>query len=70
MSTSELLYKQYGPLITLAQLAKMLDRSAEGLRLTLRNDSAFSKSLNNARIRLGRRVYFATDKIASVIVPE
>ena len=70
MSTAELLYKQYGPLITLAQLAKMLDRSDEGLRLTLRNDSAFSKSVNNARIRLGRRVYFATDKIASVIIPE
>ena len=70
MSTAELLYKQYGPLITLAQLAKMLDRSAEGLRLTLRNDSAFSKSVNGARIRLGRRVYFATDKIASVVVPE
>ena len=70
MSTAELLYKQYGPLITLAQLATMLDRSSEGLRLTLRNDSAFSQSVNKARIRLGRRVYFATDRIASIIVPE
>jgi hypothetical protein len=36
VSTAEILITQYGPLLTLAQLAKILDRSAEGLRISLR----------------------------------
>ena len=70
MSTAELLYNQYGPLITLAQLAKILNRSVEGLGITLRTPSPFSDSINAARLRLGRRVYFSTPKIAAIVVVE
>ena len=70
MSTAELLYNQYGPLITLAQLAKILNRSVEGLRITLRTPSPFSDSINAARLRPGRRVYFSTPKIAAIVLVE
>lgn len=67
MSTAELLYNQYGPLITLAQLAKILNRLAEGLRITLRSKSSFSDNVNSTRLRLGRRVYFRTAEIATIL---
>jgi hypothetical protein len=67
VSTAEILITQYGPLLTLAQLAKILDRSAEGLRISLRSQSEFSCRVNEARIRLGRRVYFSNVKIAAII---
>ncbi len=67
MSTAEILVAQYGPLLTLAQLAKILDRSAEGLRISLRSENDFALKVNAARVRLGRRVYFSSVKIAAVI---
>ena len=67
MSTAEILIAKYGPLMTLAQLAKTLERSIEGLRFGLRNNSDFSRQVNGARVRLGRRVYFHTVKIAAVL---
>lgn len=67
MTTADILISQYGPLLTLAQLAGILDRSQEGLRISLRGQSSFSKAVNAARIRLGRRVYFSTTKIAAII---
>jgi hypothetical protein len=67
VSTAEILVAQYGPLLTLAQLAKILDRSAEGLRISLRSENEFSSQVNGARIRLGRRVYFSSVKIAAII---
>lgn len=67
MSTAEILVSQYGPLLTLGQLAKILDRSAEGLRISLRSQSDFARKVNATRVRLGRRVYFSSTKIADVI---
>ncbi|MBC3884930.1 DNA-binding protein [Undibacterium griseum] len=67
MQIEEALTKQYGPLLSVAQLAKVLDRSAEGLRISLRTDSDWSKSINAAKLKLGRRVYFRTAEIALVL---
>jgi hypothetical protein len=49
------------------QLAKILSRSEEGLRISLRSDTEFSRQVNAARKRFGRRVYFSTEKIAEII---
>lgn len=70
MSDAELLFDKYGPLLTLGQLAVILDRSSEGLRISLRNSSEFSRKINECRLRHGRRVYFATRKIAAILVAE
>lgn len=67
MKIEEVLTKQYGPLLSIAQLAKVLDRSAEGLRLSLRSDSDWSRNINSAKLKLGRRVYFRTAEIAKLL---
>lgn len=67
MSTAEILIDQYGILLSLEDLAAILGRSKEGLRVSLRSQSHFSQAVNAARIRLGRRVYFSTTKIAAII---
>ncbi|HEX7643018.1 MAG TPA: DNA-binding protein [Burkholderiaceae bacterium] len=67
MQIEEALTKQYGPLLSLAQLAQILDRSTEGLRIGLRADAEWSRQINAARLKLGRRVYFRTADIAKVL---
>ena len=46
MTIEEALVKQYGPLLSLTELAKILDRSPEGLRISLRSSGEWvSKSM-------------------------
>jgi hypothetical protein len=67
MTIEETLIKQYGPLLSIAQLAQVLDRSPEGLRISLRSSGAWVSRVNSAKLRLGRRVYFRTSEIAQVL---
>lgn len=67
MKIEDVLTNLYGPLLSVAMLAKVLDRSAEGLRISLRTDSAWSKPINAAKLKIGRRVYFRTAEIALVL---
>ncbi len=67
MHIEEALTGQCGPLLSMAQLAKVLDRSAEGLRVSLRNDTEWARQLNAAKMKLGRRVYFRTAEIAKFL---
>lgn len=66
MATEEYLLQTYGALVTVNQLAAVLSRSAEGLRLSLRRDSDWAKQLNAARVKVGRRIYFRTVEVARV----
>jgi len=67
MTIEEVLVKQYGALLSLDQLATILDRSPEGLRISLRSSGEWVRRINAARLRLGRRVYFRTSEIANVL---
>jgi hypothetical protein len=67
MTIEEVLVKQYGPLLSLDQLATILDRSPEGLRISLRSSGEWVRRINAARLHLGRRVYFRTSEIATVL---
>lgn len=67
MTIEEQLTKQYGPLLSIAQLACVLHRSAEGLRISLRSASEWSNRINATKLKLGRRVYFRTAQIARVL---
>ena len=67
MTIEEALVKQYGPLLSLTELAKIVDRSPEGLRISLRSSGEWVKQINAVRLRLGRRVYFRTSEIANVL---
>ena len=61
------LVRRYGPLMKLADLATMLDRSPDGLRVTLRSKGEWVDKINAARLQLGRRVYFRTAEIAELL---
>jgi len=61
------LLKRYGPLMNLVDLASMLDRSPDGLRVTLRSSGEWVEKINAARLQLGRRVYFRTAEIAEAL---
>lgn len=70
MQIEEALTSKYGPLLSIVQLAKVLDRSAEGLRISLRSETDWTRHINAARLKLGRRVYFRTAEIAKILSGE
>lgn len=67
MSTEQVLIERYGPLLTLVQVAELLDRSPEGLRITIRGSNALGRQLMAARVKIGRRVHFKAQAIAAMV---
>lgn len=69
MSTEELILSRYNgaPLLSLEQLAELLHRSKDGLRITLSSDSDLSRRIRPCRIKIGRRMYFKTTEVARLI---
>ena len=61
------LVNRYGPLLSIGQLATVLDRSPEGLRISLRSPGDWSTKINSARLKIGRRVYFRTSQVADLL---
>ena len=61
------LQKKYGPLLTLSQVAEVLHRSQEGLRVSLHRDNQLSNTLRDAKKKIGRRVYFKASDISNLI---
>lgn len=66
MTIEETMLQRFGPLLSIAQLATVLDRSPDGLRISLRTTSEWAAEINKARLKIGRRVYFRTSQIAEV----
>ena len=66
-ATENYLLEKFGPLISLVQLAGLLDRSADGLRLSLSQDGELSRKFNPARKKIGRRVYFRSSLVAQAL---
>ena len=66
-TAEETLTKRYGPLLSINQLATLLDRSPDGLRITLRSSGERVSKINATRLRLGRRLYFRTAEVADVL---
>lgn len=66
-TTENYLLEKYGPLISLEQLAGLLHRSTDGLRLSLRQDGVLAAKFNPARKKIGRRVYFRAALVAPVL---
>ena len=67
MTAEETLIKQYGPLLSINQLAGILDRSADGLRTTLRSFGEWVNKINAARLRSGRGLYLRTVEVTNVL---
>ena len=66
-TTHEYLQGKYGPLMSLDALAKTLDRAPQGLRVSLNSNSEIARAINATKKKIGRRVYFKTEKIAKII---
>lgn len=68
MSTTETyLLDKFGPLLSLEQLAGLLDRSVDGLRLSLSQNGEMSQKFGPARQKIGRRVYFRSALVAPIL---
>ncbi|TPQ46624.1 plasmid-related protein [Burkholderia ubonensis] len=67
MTIEDTLLQRFGPLLSIAQLATVLDRSPDGLRISLRATNEWAQGINKARLKIGRRVYFRTSQIAQLI---
>lgn len=67
MEMEKVLLGKYGPLLTLCQLAELLDRSPQGLRISLNNNTPLSRFLKPKRLKIGRRVYFRSSHIAELL---
>lgn len=61
------LVERYGPLMPLAGLATLLDRSPEAVRMYLRSGSELAQQINAAKLKVGRRLYFKTMDVARVL---
>jgi hypothetical protein len=66
--TYKTLSDKHGVLLSVEVLAQVMDRSADGLRLSLAaNRSQWAQQINAAKVRIGRRVHFRTELIAALI---
>ncbi|HII2943175.1 TPA: DNA-binding protein [Pseudomonas aeruginosa] len=71
MTMEDTLLQRFGPLMSLAQLAGLLDRSPDGLRISLRaTNNEWTQRVNKARLKIGLRIYFRTSQIAEVLSDE
>ncbi len=55
------------PLLSLEQLAELLQRSKDGLRISLSGDNEVSRKFLPCKVKIGRRIYFRTADVARVI---
>lgn len=67
MTMEENLVERFGPLIPLAKLAALLDRSPEAVRMFLRSNSTLAQQMNSAKLKIGRRLYFRTLDVAQIL---
>lgn len=67
-ATLATLKERYSVLMTLDQLAEILDRSPEGLRISLSTSrSNWAQHINATKVHIGLRIYFRTEAIARLI---
>lgn len=67
MDVERSLIDRYGPLLTLSDVAEILRRSPDGLRVSLGRENEVSQKLNPAKKKIGRRIYFRVSAVAELI---
>ncbi len=70
MTTEQYLLEQYGPLLTVEQLATILHRRPGGLRMSLTSNNEFAHLARRFRRQIGRRVYYETALVSELLAPE
>lgn len=67
MTLEEHLIDRFGPLIPMAALAGMLDRTPASTRMFLRANCGLAQQLNAAKLKVGRRIFFRTTQVAQCL---
>lgn len=67
MQTEQMLIDRYGVLLNLEDLADVLKRTPQALRSSLRSERHALAPLAAHRLKIGRRVYFKAEDVASFI---
>ncbi len=67
MSTLHYLLNNFGPVLSLNDVAKLLKRQPNGIRVCSYRATPLGRQLQSARVKIGRRVYFTAEKIAEII---
>ena len=65
-----ILTTKYGPFLNIEQLAEVLDRSPNGLRITLQRDGLVSRQFQAAKTKVGRRIYFNVVSVAEIMTKD
>lgn len=65
--TEEMIVGQFGVLLSLADCATLLNRSAQGLRVTLSGNNELAQRLRPAKLKIGRRVMFRASELAKLL---
>ncbi|WP_342116517.1 DNA-binding protein [Pseudoduganella sp. OTU4001] len=67
MTVEEQLLHKFGPMLDVYQLSELLNKSPEAVRSSLRTNGSWANCFNDAKVRLGRRIYFRTSDVASLL---
>lgn len=67
MTTEEYLINRFGLLMSISDLADLLGRSPDGVRVSLYTDTDVSRKLRPTMVRVGRRVYFRTLQVKEAL---
>jgi len=68
MTMDDYLMDRFGPLMSMADLAGVLGRSPEGIRVALYSDTDVSRKLKPTMLKIGRRVYFRTLQVKDALM--
>jgi hypothetical protein len=67
MKVEDYLIDRFGLLMSITDLADLLGRSPDGVRVSLYSDTEVSRKLKPTMVKVGRRVYFRTLQVKDVL---
>lgn len=70
MKVEDYLVKRFGLLMSISDLADLLGRSPDGVRVSLYSDTEVSRKLKPTMVKVGRRVYFRTLQVKDALCLE
>lgn len=67
MTVDYYLIERFGLLMSISDLADLLGRSPDGVRVSLYSDTEVSRKLKPTMVKVGRRVYFRTLQVKGAL---
>ena len=67
MNVEDYMVERFGLLMSITDLADLLGRSPDGVRVSLYTDTEVSRKLKPTMVKVGRRVYFRTLQVKEAL---